>query len=298
VLRRRVAENAPYLRHFEIVSVKSQGKEADRNTRSGEAACVQIKRLGEREGRMSKSNKKSVVFTGSAGFLGRGIFRAFEKDFHLRLVDVFDFEARHEKMIGDVADPEFCLRALSGMDYLVIAHMYPRKLGYENPYGSYNANVTGTANLLYAAHENGIKRVCLISSEAAVSGRPDGVPHTPETRPAANDVYSATKACQEITAEAFHRQFGLEIAIMRLGYVVDLNENIDKYGTRVTDCKEPIIDPADCGNAVRSALELPKLSCRVFYVYSLCTASNGAEGFATYRDLNWQPRFSNTIFES
>ncbi|MFA6291239.1 MAG: hypothetical protein WC637_05620, partial [Victivallales bacterium] len=72
---------------------------------------------------MGKSNKKNIVFTGSAGFLGRGIIKAFEKDFRLRLVDVSDFETTHEKMIGDVSNPEFCLRALSGMDYLVIAHM-------------------------------------------------------------------------------------------------------------------------------------------------------------------------------
>jgi nucleoside-diphosphate-sugar epimerase len=237
--------------------------------------------------------KRNIVFTGSAGFLGRGMIRAFEQDYNLRLVDVFDFETRHEKMLGDVSEPEFCLNALSEMDYLVIAHMYPRKLGYENPFGPYNANVTGTANLLYAAHRRGIRRVCLISSESAVSGRKAGTPHAPETRPAAIDVYSATKACQEITAEAFHRQFGLEIAIMRIGYVVDLNEKVDKYGTRISDCKVPIIDPVDCGNAVRRALELPKLTCQVFYVYSRCTAVNGAEGYITYQALNWQPRFAN-----
>ena len=243
---------------------------------------------------MIESNKKNIVFTGSAGFLGRGIIRAFEKDFNLRLVDVSDFETPHEKKIGDVYDPEFCLRALSGMDYLVIAHMYPRRLGYENPFGPYNANVTGTANLLYAAHKNGIKRVCLISSVSAITGRPNGVPPTPKTRPEAADVYSATKACQEITAEAFHREFGLEIAIMRIGYVVDLDEKVDKYGTRVSACKDPtIIDPRDCGDAVRCALELPELSCQVFYVYSLCTQENGPEGFATYQALNWHPRCAN-----
>ncbi len=244
---------------------------------------------------MSSSDKKNIVFTGSAGFLGRGIIRTFEKDFRLRLVGVSDFETDHEKMIGDVSDPEFCRRALSGMDYLVIAHMYPRKLGYENPCGAYNANVTGTANLLYAAHMNGIKRICLISSESAVSGRPKGIAHAPETRPAALDVYSATKACQEITAEAFQRQYGLEIAIMRIGYVVDLDERLDKYGKKVNEFNVPIIDPRDCGDAVRCALELPKLSCQVFYVYSLCTPENGPEGFPTYDALNWQPRFANNI---
>ena len=239
---------------------------------------------------MISAKIRSLMVTGSAGFLGRGICKAFEEDFKLRLLDMHDFESRHEKMIGDVADPDFCLRAAKGMDYMVIAHMYPRSLGYENPFGPYNANVTGTANLLYAAHKNGIKRVCLISSESAVSGRPAGTPHTPETRPAGRDVYSATKACQEITAEAFHRQFGLKIAIMRIGYVVDMGRMIDKYGTKVVSSEAPMIDPEDCSHAVRKALELPGLSCNVFYTYSECSQQCGAEGLSTYKELGWKPK--------
>ena len=137
---------------------------------------------------MIAASRKKIIFTGSAGFLGCGITKAFESDYSLRLVDVCDFETPYEKMIGDVSDPDFCSRAVSGMDQLVIAHMYPRKLGYENPCGPYNANVTGTANLLYAARECGIKRVCLISSEAAVAGKHERTPHSPELRPSARDV--------------------------------------------------------------------------------------------------------------
>ena len=85
---------------------------------------------------------------------------------------------------------------------------------------------------------------------------------------------------------------------MRIGYVVDLDENVDKYGTKISDCKYPIIDPRDCGDAVRCALELPKLSCQVFYVYSLFTQENGPEGFATYEALNWQPKYANSIIKS
>ena len=77
-----------------------------------------------------------------------------------------------------------------------------------------------------------------------------------------------------------------------------MNENVDKYGNKITDCNVPIIDPVDCGEAVRRALELPKLSCQVFYVYSLCTHENGPEGFASYQALNWQPRSANRIVAS
>lgn len=242
---------------------------------------------------MSMERKKSVLLTGAAGFLGSGLHMAFEPDLRIRLADMVDFATSHEKMIGDVSDPEFCLRAAEGMDYLVIAHMYPRTLGYAEPFGPFNANVTGTANLLHAAHVNGVKRVCLISSESAVSGRPDGVPHSPELRPAARDVYSATKACQEITAEAFHREFGISTAVLRIGYVVDLRRRVDKYGKTVKGSKHPLIDPYDCGEAVRKVFELPTVEFRVFYIYSDCDSSRGPEGLAAYRELDWTPRFQS-----
>jgi len=238
-------------------------------------------------------NGKHVVLTGAAGFLGRGLYKAFEPDCHVRLVDVQDFESPHEKRIGDVADPDFCMKAVEGMDYLVIAHIFPRQNGYDVPYGAFHANVTGTANLLHAASRQGLTRVCLISSVDAVAGRPEGTPMTPGHRPTAKNVYSATKACQEITAEAFHRQFGLKVAIMRIGYVVDWETMTDKYGTTLAKREPGMIDRADCGQAVRRALELPDLSCQVFYIYSVSRIPDFEEGFAAYDQLNWHPNGSH-----
>lgn len=112
--------------------------------------------------------RKILVITGAGGFLGKGLIRVLEGMYTLRLVDIRDFETPHEKRIGDVADLDFCMEVMKGAHLLLIAHMSPRP--YDTPYGPFNVNVTGTANLLFAAQANGTKRACIISSVDAVHG--------------------------------------------------------------------------------------------------------------------------------
>ena len=74
-------------------------------------------------------------------------------------------------MVGDVADLEACRTATRGVDALVIAHMATRQTGsYDTPAAAFDVNVKGTANVLFAAVENGVKRAILISSCGVVNG--------------------------------------------------------------------------------------------------------------------------------
>ena len=104
------------------------------------------------------------------------------------------------------------------------------------------------------------------------------------------DIYGATKACQEIVAEMFHYQYGLDIAALRIGYVVDCNSLIDKYGTHLERVEGGMIDPTDCGTAISRIFALPELGYRAWYLYSACD-KNTPEGLPARRELNWPPKY-------
>lgn len=233
-----------------------------------------------------KSNKKPKLFlTGAGGFLGQGIAKSLENDYDLHLCDIKDFESNHKKFIGDVSDPQFCNSSLKGMDYLVIAHMFPRP--NDKPFGPYNANVTGTANLCYAAKLCGIKKICLISSVDVLKFnrnlKKGELPH-------GGDIYSSTKVCQEIVAQSMSIEFELDIKALRIGYVVDFNSLQNKYGRSVSSPSNGMIDRYDCGEAIAKTLQLNYNTYETFHIYSIADPIIAPEAVEAWEKLNWHPQ--------
>ena len=129
------------------------------------------------------------------------------------------FESPHEVVIGDVSDFETCRRAVAGQDAVIIAHMAPssRPEVYATPTLPFDINVKGTALLLQSAVEQGIRRVVLISSISVLANQmQNGAFLTHDRHATPNSIYSLTKTLQEAIALYYHRQHGLEIAILRL----------------------------------------------------------------------------------
>lgn len=81
-----------------------------------------------------------------------------------------------------------------------------------------NVNVTGTVNVLEAAHRAGIQRVVSISSEAVYQGMPDAVPYKEEERLfiTADRFIPGTKKAAEILCHLYSSIHGLEVISVRL----------------------------------------------------------------------------------
>lgn len=234
-----------------------------------------------------------ILFTGAGGYLGRGMTPPLAAHHELRLMDIVPFDpvTEGEVMVGDVADLETCRRAVSGVDALVIAHMASRQAGaYETPVTPFDANVKGTANLLFAAQQEGIERAVLVSSLGAVLG--NELDYYPRDAPlAGKDIYSLTKACQEVVAEHWHRVHGMRIAVLRPNWVMDADTMVSKYGDQITTWTTGLIDRRDIGEAARLALELDDLGFEIFYVAGPAEAASDVDVAYTRRRLGWQPQF-------
>lgn len=234
-----------------------------------------------------------ILITGAAGYLGQGLVLPFEGQCDLRLMDTVDFETSHEKVIGSVADLDAVQRASEGVNGLVIAHMASRQAGsYETTAVPYEVNVKGTANLLFAAAEHGIKRVALISSIGVVQYYQQRGEFLSRDLPLRGEgIYSQTKICQEIIAQQYHWEFGIGVAAIRPAYITDMHTARDKYGRQAEEANWQFVDRRDIGEIARLALLLPDLGYEIFWALSTPMAAQHADMEHTYRRLNWKPRY-------
>ncbi len=244
-----------------------------------------------------------VLITGAAGCLGRGIIRPFEEHGHaLRLMDVADFEhPEHEVVVGDVSDLATVRRAVRGVDALVIGHMASRQAGaYQTPGVPFDANVKGTANLLFAAVEHGIGRVVLISTPGAILGY-HGLKEAEffgRDLPigGGRGIYGLTKACQELIARHYHTVHGVRCAVLRVGCIVEVDGRTvtDKYGRTHRERGLALVSNEDIGEVARLALELPDLAWEVFYAIGTPEAPRKYDVAYTRERLGWTPRHDFT----
>ena len=234
-----------------------------------------------------------TLITGAAGYLGRGLIVPFEGTRDLRLMDVVAFESPHEVLVGSVADLQTCREAVQGCDALVIAHMATRANNtYDTPPVPFDVNVKGTANLLFAAVEAGIRKAVLISSIGAVGYHQKQGTFLTLDLPlrGGGGIYGLTKVCQEVIAQQTHLQYGTGIAVLRPAYITDADSCKDKYGREAHECNWQFIDRRDIGLAARLALDLPDLGYEIFYTLGTPMAKDHAEMTPIYERLGWQPQ--------
>ena len=157
------------------------------------------------------------AITGGAGFLGLHLARRLLAEGHeartldLAPLDDSELERSVEELHGDVRDPAAATRLAEGADVLVhAAAALPIQASRDS---IRSVNVEGTAIVLAAALEAGVRRAVLISSTAVY-----GVPkHHPidETSPLVGvGHYGESKIDAEQVARDFGQR-GLEVVILR-----------------------------------------------------------------------------------
>ena len=232
-----------------------------------------------------------ILITGAGGYLGQGLVLPFADRHSLRLMDLKPFATPHELFVGDVADLDAVRQAVTGVDAIVVAHMASRQAGaYDTPPVAFDANVKGTANLFFAGVEQGIRKFCVISSTGIVAGHAGFWKR--DMFPKCNDLYSLTKACQEVIAEQYQRLHQLSVSVLRVGWVMDADTMIDKYGQHRSQYCVGYTDRRDIGEVARLALEHDDIGYEVFYVEGTPESADRCDIVSTCRRLGWEPKYN------
>ena len=130
--------------------------------------------------------------------------------------------------IGDIRDGDAFTRVLNSSAAEVVFHLAAQPLvrtGYAQPLETFATNVMGLCQVLDAIrYQPSVRTVIVVTSDKCYRNHEWPWPYR-ETDPlGGHDPYSASKACQELAAAAWHRAYlmgrGIRLATVRAGNVI------------------------------------------------------------------------------
>ncbi|PWA09882.1 SDR family oxidoreductase [Flavobacterium laiguense] len=176
---------------------------------------------------MIENNKKAILITGGAGFIGSNLCEYFlSKNYKVVCLDNFATGHRHNLkdfmnnenfslIEGDIRNAEACKQAVQGIDYVLhqaALGSVPRSIN--DPVTTNDVNVSGFLNMLVAARDANVKRFVYAASSSTY-GDSVGLPKVEDVIGKPLSPYAITKYVNELYAEIFSRTYGLETIGLR-----------------------------------------------------------------------------------
>jgi len=162
--------------------------------------------------------KGKVLVTGGAGFVGRETVKQLQlKGYAVTVLDKADKpdDFNNIKYIkGNIQNAAKCVMAAAGQDFIIHLAARPRiPDSFINPDDYFDDNVTGTRNILTAAHAVGIRKFVYASSSSIYGNNP--APHKPYHKPDPLNYYAMTKLFGEHLCKQYKNMFEVNYTVVR-----------------------------------------------------------------------------------
>ncbi len=172
-----------------------------------------------------KTNKKRVIVTGGAGFIGAHLTRALcGKGFEVFVVDNLisgkkeSVDKRAELHVVDIGNLDLLKKTfevIGNVDYVFHLACRPRvQFSIDFPDQTNDTNITGTLNVLIAARDSKVKRV-IYSASSSAYGDQKVMPLTEVMQPNPKSPYGLQKYVSELYTRMFSTIYGLETVSLR-----------------------------------------------------------------------------------
>lgn len=188
---------------------------------------------------MTNWNKKSILITGGAGFIGNNLcLSLLEKGANISVVDTFskidskfheDYNEVMNIVDSDITDKNLIDLIPKNIDYVfhLAAVAYPRACE-KDPLLAMNVNVQGTANLLHISKELGVDKFVFPSSAQLYGITPSHIPtsENADIRPYSS-VYTLSKHHGEDLCRFYSEYYNLDVLIFRFYNVYGPYQSLD-----------------------------------------------------------------------
>ncbi len=170
---------------------------------------------------MNLDNRKNILVTGGAGFIGSNLVEALLNDQRVAFVRVLDnlsngFRHNIEEFIGrddfefiegDITNYETCMKACEGMD--LVSHQaalgsVPRSI--KDPITSDRVNIGGTLNMFTAVKESNVSRI-IFAASSSTYGDSESLPKVEHNIGKPLSPYAITKYVNELYADVYAKTY-------------------------------------------------------------------------------------------
>lgn len=164
----------------------------------------------------------NVLITGGAGFIGSHLATRLQGEANVRVLDDLSTGRRQnlaglcvELIEGSITDRAVVARAVQGVDVIFhLAAMVSVPESMQRPHACVESNVTGLLNVLSAAAEAKVRRLCFSSSAAVYGERPES-PKREDLTPDPRSPYAITKLDGEYYCGLWSATTPLETVCLR-----------------------------------------------------------------------------------
>ena len=171
--------------------------------------------------------KTKILITGGAGFIGSNLCDYFlSKDYAITCMDNFatgnydnikhlESNPNFTFIKSDIRDLDSCVQATKDVDFVLhqaALGSVPRSIN--DPIMTNEVNVTGFLNMLVASRDNGVKRF-IYAASSSTYGDSESLPKVEDVIGKPLSPYAITKYVNELYAEIFSKNYGLETIGLR-----------------------------------------------------------------------------------
>ncbi len=171
---------------------------------------------------------KTWLITGVAGFIGSNLLETLLAA-NQKVIGLDNFSTGHQHNFdqvnelvsaeqwnnfifieGDIRNPETCVKACSGVDYVLhqaALGSVPRSI--EDPITTNENNISGFLNMLVAAKDARVQRFVYAASSSTYGDHPD-LPKEEDKIGSPLSPYAVTKLVNELYAEVFEKTYGFK----------------------------------------------------------------------------------------